>query len=103
MQHVPHSPVLCGIALRIFLTPQIVKNNPWPKPIAVYGYDSTFAIAGDLFEAETGCFSGVGAGQIASDGVNNLAFYGTGLKNSPDTTPLPSNPEVPAHYNASLT
>jgi len=37
------------------LMEQIATNNPWPKPIAVYGYDDTFPIAGDLFEAETTC------------------------------------------------
>ena len=52
------------------LMERIVKNNPWPKPIGVMGYDQTFAGAGDLFEAETTCVTGMGMGQIASDGVS---------------------------------
>ena len=37
------------------LLEQIVNNNPWSKPITVYGYDDTWGIMGDLFEAETTC------------------------------------------------
>lgn len=47
--------------------------------------------------------AGVGAGQIASDGVNNLAFFSTGLQLQDTLTPLPSNPDVPVNYNASKT
>ena len=54
---------------------RIVTQNPWPRPIAVLGYDDTWAIAGDLFEAETTCVKEHNMGQIASDGVNNLAYY----------------------------
>jgi hypothetical protein len=37
------------------LTEKIATNNPWPRPITVYGYDDTWGIKGDLFEAETTC------------------------------------------------
>lgn len=38
---------------------QVVKNNPWNKPLEFYGYDNTFSVfGGDLFEAETDCFQG---------------------------------------------
>ena len=57
------------------LMERIVTQNPWPRPIAVLGYDDTWAIAGDLFEAETTCVKEHNMGQIASDGVNNLAYY----------------------------
>ena len=35
----------------------------------------TWALAGDIFEAETNCVKEHNMGQIASDGVNNLGFY----------------------------
>lgn len=37
------------------LTKRIVENNPWPRPITVYGYDDTWGLMGDPFEAETTC------------------------------------------------
>ena len=37
------------------LTEEIVRNNPWQKPITVYGYDDTWGILGDPYEAETLC------------------------------------------------
>ena len=57
------------------LMERIVTENPWPRPIAVFGYDDAWALAGDIFEAETNCVKEHNMGQIASDGVNNLAFY----------------------------
>ena len=30
-------------------------DNPWPRPIPVYGYNNGWPIAGDIFEAETNC------------------------------------------------
>jgi hypothetical protein len=56
------------------LVEKMVKNNPWPRPITVYGYDDTFAYAGDLFEAETTCVKEHNLGQVASQ-VNNFAFF----------------------------
>ena len=51
------------------LMKQIAEHNPWPKPLAVMGYDNTVVIGGgDTFEAETLCVSSVGMGQIASAG-----------------------------------
>lgn len=37
------------------LTEKIVNNNPWDRPITVYGYDDTWGMTGDMFEAETKC------------------------------------------------
>ena len=34
------------------LTERIATSNGWRRPIVVYGYDDTIALAGDLFEAE---------------------------------------------------
>ena len=41
--------------LEHMLTEEIVNDNPWTKPITVYGYDDTWGILGDPFEAETLC------------------------------------------------
>jgi len=57
------------------LVEHIQGNNPWPKPITVYGYDDTLAIAGDLYEAETNCDRGHrNSGHVATQ-VNNLAYF----------------------------
>ena len=53
----------------------MAKEGPWPKPMSVMGYEDSWKIAGDLFEAETDCNYVHNMGQIASSGVNNLAFY----------------------------
>ena len=78
----------------------MVNNNPWPRPIPVYGYDDTYPIAGDIFEAETDCTKAHNMGQIATSGVNNLAFYS---RKPPITTPLPQNPVPTVPYNSSKT
>eukprot|EP01043_Picozoa_sp_COSAG02_P054876 COSAG02_NODE_6283_length_3680_cov_1.881597_5_plen_162_part_00 len=75
-------------------------ENPLPRPIAVMGYDDTWALAGDLFEAETNCVKEHNMGQIASDGVNNLAFYSS---KPPVSTPLLQNPTRSPKFNASKT
>ena len=54
----------------------MAQRGPWPRPIAVYGYDDTLPLfGGDTFEAETNCVAEHSMGQIASTGVNNLAFF----------------------------
>lgn len=83
------------------LMEQMVKDNPWPKPIPVYGYDDTFGVAGDLFEAETTCVKERNMGQIASSGVSNLAFFS---RKPPINTPIIQNPEkAQQHFNKSKT
>ena len=37
------------------LETRISEENPWPRPVKVYGYDDSWPVAGDLFEAETDC------------------------------------------------
>jgi len=66
---------------------KIVNNSPWPRPITVYGYDDTWALAGDLFEAETTCVKEHNMGQVASQS-NNLAFFSRKARIS---TPLLQN------------
>lgn len=77
----------------------MASSGPWPRPLAVWGYDDTFAIAGDVFEAETTCSSALNMGQIASVGVNNLAWFS---RAPPVTTPLARN-TTRAVFNASKT
>ena len=73
--------------------------SPWPRPIGVMGYDDSWAIAGDVWEAETAC-GRHNAGQIASVGVSNLAYFS---REPPVTQPLTRPPLPLVPYNASLT
>jgi hypothetical protein len=59
------------------LLEKIVAAAPWPRPIGVIGYNGQDALfGGDLFEAETDCFStNHSMGQIASSGCQNLFFW----------------------------
>jgi len=74
------------------LMEKIATQNPWPRPITVYGYDDSYAIAGDLFEAETDCVSEHNMGQVASNGLNNMAYFS---RKAPINTPgqLLQNPD----------
>jgi len=55
---------------------EIVSTNHWDPPYPVYGYDDTWAIAGDLFEAQTNCIPEDGSlGQVPSAGASNLAYF----------------------------
>ena len=80
------------------LMESIVNNNPWEKPISVFGYDDTFGMLGDIFEAETNCVKEHNMGQIASSGVSNLAYF----SNKPRvTSPLKQNPDPDIEYDSS--
>ena len=57
------------------LLEQMVAGAPWPRPIAVYGYNDAYPVAGDIFEAETGCTRERSMGQVATVGVTNLAYF----------------------------
>jgi len=73
--------------------------SPWPRPIAYMGYDDSWAVAGDIWEAETAC-GRHNAGQIASVGVSNLAYFS---REPPVTQPLTQPPLPRLIYNSSLT
>ena len=85
------------------LMEDMAQSGPWPRPIAVYGYDDTLPLfGGDTFEAETNCVAEHSMGQIASTGVNNLAFFSSHAP--PLTAPLLQPPPVlppGAPFNAS--
>lgn len=80
---------------------KIVEQNPWPKPVTVFGYDDTYSVmGGDIFEAETNCVKAHNLGQVASDGLNNLAFFSRKPKIS---APLSQNPQPHMVFNRSKT
>lgn len=78
----------------------MLQNNPWPKPVPVYGYGDTYPIAGDIFEAETDCTKEHNMGQIATSGVNNLSFF---ARKAAITTPMRQNTQPKEVYNSSKT
>lgn len=79
---------------------KMLQNNPWAKPIAVYGYGDTYPVAGDIFEAETDCTKEHNMGQIASSGVNNLSFFS---RKAAITSPLQQNPVQFERFNPTKT
>lgn len=81
-------------------TLELTGNNPWPRPIPVYGYNDAWPVAGDIFEAETNCNTNHNMGQIASDGVNNLSYFN---RKPAVTTPKLQNPFNFETYNSSMT
>ncbi len=84
------------------LMEEIVANNPWPEPIVVYGYDDSWPLAGDLFEAETTC-AGHAMGQVASNGFSNLGFFSV---DAPTETPKVQpfdHAATPAAYDGGTT
>jgi len=71
----------------------------WPRPTPVYGYNSEWPIfGGDIYEAETNCVKEHTLGQIASDGVNNLAYWS---RTPAIRTPLRQNREPALLFNQS--
>ena len=79
---------------------KLVTHNPWPRPISVFGYDDTWGVEGDLFEAETNCNQYHNMGQIASNGFNNLAYFSSAEQLD---EPLVQNPDPPSSLNKSKT
>lgn len=78
----------------------LVSSNPWPVPIPVYGYNDAYPIAGDIFEAETGCTPEHNMGQIASVDAFNLAYFS---RTPALTVPSKQNEERAETYNSSKT
>jgi hypothetical protein len=80
------------------------SQHPWGSPpFSVLGYDDTWPLfGGDIFEAETTCdLAAPGMGQVASTGVNNLAFFSRSA--APVVSPLAQPPLPPVRLNASRT
>ena len=65
------------------LLSSIVNAGRWPAPLGVYGYNSSWLVAGGfLHEAQTRCLDSRNMGAIASE-ANNLSFFST--RSSPIT------------------
>lgn len=59
------------------LLSSIVNAGRWPTPLGVYGYNSSWLVAGGyLHEAQTRCLESRNMGAIASE-ANNLSFFST--------------------------
>ena len=77
---------------------QLVETISLPKPLSIMGYDDSVSFIGDLFEAETNCNSLHSMGQIASGGVDNLAYFS---RESPIGEPLKQKPDPDVVFNRS--
>lgn len=51
------------------------ENNPWPEPIPVWGYDTSWLVFGYLWEANTHCSDHYNMGSIPTQNVNNLSYF----------------------------
>eukprot|EP00939_MAST-03C_sp_MAST-3C-sp1_P000953 g953.t1 len=85
------------------LVESMVNSGLWTTPITVFGYDDTYAIAGDLFEAETDCVKEHAMGQVASNGCNNLAFFQSRDNDNEPVASASVTTTPTATYNASKT
>lgn len=55
----------------------MVNAGRWPLPLAVYGYNSSWLVAGGyLYEAQTRCLDSRNMGAVASE-TTNLSFFST--------------------------
>lgn len=82
---------------------RIARDNPWPRPIGVYGYaDYWLVFGGYLFEAQTTCTSARNMGAIPTT-VNNLSFFSTRRRPITDPRELDRNPPEDVTYDASQT
>lgn len=88
---------------------KIVTENRWVRPIAVYGYDDTWSVGADAFEAETDCVKQHNLGAVASPNVNNLGYYS---RSAPIVEPLAqaarpaeteAQPQSPPKYDPNTT
>lgn len=70
---------------------EIVRVNPWQKPIGVYGYANNWMVLGGyLFEAQTLCTEARNMGAIPTE-VNNLSFFSTRREAITDPDEMPKN------------
>jgi len=79
----------------------IFKNNPWDSPIKIYGYDDTWAILGDIFEAETICNKEHNLGQIATTSFKNAAFHSNYNKENQNKKKIQNFPNKTIIFNHS--
>lgn len=85
------------------LLSSIVNANHWPTPLGVYGYNSTWNVAGgDLYEAQTKCLDSRNMGAIASE-TGNLSFFSTRRPAIADANEVKQNPLESLQYDPGKT
>lgn len=85
------------------LVNDIVNENPWPKPIGVYGYANYWLVFGGyLFEAQTLCAASRNMGAIPTE-VNNLSFFATRREPITDPDEIPQLALEDLHYDPTKT
>jgi hypothetical protein len=85
------------------LLQSMVNAGQWPTPLAVYGYNNSWYLAGGyLHEAQTRCLASRNMGAIASE-TGNLSFFST--RAAPITEPgdLQQNTLEPITYDPTRT
>lgn len=82
---------------------EIVSNNPWSKPIGVYGYANNWMVFGGyLFEAQTLCSDSRNMGAIPTE-TNNLSFFSTRRTPITDPAEIPQNAPEDVVYDPGKT
>jgi len=82
---------------------EIVRANPWEKPIGVYGYANNWMVLGGyLFEAQTLCADSRNMGAIPTE-VNNLSFFSTRREPVADPGEIPPNAPETVEYDPAKT
>ncbi len=80
----------------------VVNAGNWPTPLGVYGYNSSWNVAGgDLYEAQTRCLDSRNMGAIAST-TGNLSFFSTRTPGA-DATAVTQNELEPIKYDPGKT
>lgn len=81
----------------------IVNAGRWPTPLPVYGYNSSWNVAGGfVYEAQTRCLKSRNMGAIASE-TGNLGFFATRKKPLDESTRPASNPPEKIAYDKGKT
>ena len=85
------------------LLSSIVNAGHWPTPLGVYGYNSSWNVAGgDLYEAQTKCLDSRNMGAIASE-TGNLSFFSTRRDPIADANVVTQNALEPIQYDPGKT
>lgn len=83
---------------------KIVKDNPWQKPIGVWGYAHYWILAGGyLFESQSACSDLGNMGAIPSDNSSNLSFFSTRRGPITDPAEIPQNEPEDFTYDPNKT
>lgn len=81
----------------------IVDAGKWPSPVAVYGYNNAWNVAGGyLYEAQTRCLDSRNMGAVASE-VVNLSYFSTRSPAVTKSGALAPNPPEAVAYDPAKT